>query len=195
MSSVLRVAQKYDIDLCLALSHSKFEWKSRVKSAVVTTATRIWNSKRSLCSSLARHYNQVKLLPGRESFLSSPKGRAARLVLKLRLSCSALYGCIRKYDGIVYEDRLCPLCAIEVESSHHMCSACPILSDVRELHQRSIFKITGPLPPCDWTLLLLQYPLPTLHVLTVEQRTSLQVLTLDALEEIYNFRNFKLHTL
>ena len=84
----------------------------------------------------------------------------ARLVLKLRSECSALFGSQLRYFGIKFNDRTCPLCSVEPETSIHFCGSCSALTQLRNeflSNLESLFPSAIPqLSPMEITFLLLQ---------------------------------------
>jgi hypothetical protein len=91
-----------------------------------------WEIQRKESTALERFYNVYKNSSTIDPYIKHQNGYASRLILKLRSGFSALYASILKYDGIPFENRLCPLCQTEPEDTKHFLLSCPNLQEARD---------------------------------------------------------------
>ena len=79
-----------------------------------------------------RTYKILKVRFGTESYLFNMKNRILRtLFTKLRGGLLKLVGNVGRYNGVPFQDRLCPLFYTEIETEFNFLMVCPGLMAVR----------------------------------------------------------------
>ncbi len=203
---IITLAQKYHINLPLVSTLDNREWSNYISTSLRLFHDSTWRTTISTSSSLNRCFTRLKSNPHRDSFLKSIDGYTARLVIKLRAECSALFGSQLRYHGIPFDDRTCPLCHLAPESSVHFCGDCSSLSEIRSEFLSNLNTLLSPFPPplldsFDLTAILLQAPLKakpfqqdTYAYALSRHSHTIQTLSAKYLKKLYKHRNFLLHS-